>query len=87
MSIAKLIHESLAKQYWTDDSLTIEQAKNTANFSALLHTADITEMAEEGQYSYKYIYRDDSELIIDDEGFIYCTVDNEINVLCKTDFN
>lgn len=79
-TIAKLIHESLEKQ-WQYNGLTIEQAKNTANFSALLHQTDIMAMAQPDMYSYHYIYKDDSHLIIDDEGYIYCIEDTEIRIL------
>jgi hypothetical protein len=79
-TIAKLLHESLEKQYMTD-GLTIEEARNQANDSDLIHYVDETDMAQEGLTSYRYTYKDESELIIDDEGYIYCDEDSEIRIL------
>ncbi len=63
------------------NGITIERAKCLA-VNLLPISTDEVEMAEDGKYSYHYIYDDESKLIIDDEGYVYCDEDTEINILC-----
>lgn len=64
------------------NGITIEKAKCFANNLLPIQT-DKMEMAEEGKYSYHYIYDDESHLIIDDEGYVYCDEDKEIRIMCE----
>ena len=59
---------------------TIERARCFAS-NLLPYRTDKTDMAEEGKYSYRYTYDDESQLIIDDEGFVYCDEDEECSLL------
>ncbi len=86
MTTAELIFELLEQQH-RQVEITIDQAKNTAHLSALLNFTESCDMAQDGMFSYHYHYKDDSHLIIDDEGFIYCDEDHEIGIMCKTEFN
>ena len=62
--------------------ISVERARIFAE-NLLPYNQDKTEMAEEGKYSYHYTYDDESTLIIDDEGFVYASEDDEINILCE----
>lgn len=44
---------------------------------------DIASDDSEDKFSHHYTYDDDSILIIDDEGYVYCHEDSEIEIVCK----
>jgi len=82
MSISSLIKEYLDSMYF-DGGLTMDVAHKTAHIEALISNRDKTDMAKDSMFSYRYTYKDDSALIIDDKGYIYMPSDTEINRLVE----
>ena len=74
--------KGMIEEIYMDKGITIERAKCFAS-NLLPYSTDKSEMAEEGKYAYHYFYDDESELVIDDEGYVYCGEDDEIRILAE----